>query len=304
MDYKDYYKTLGVDRDAELQEIKRAYRRLAVKYHPDKNPGDPRAEGRFKEINEAYEVLSDPSKRAKYDQLGSSYQQWQRRGGAPSGFDWSQWMGPSSGGVRVERGDLGDLFGGGFSDFFNALFGGMPGAAAGGSGSRGAARSRDTEQAVSISLPEAYHGTTRVLQANGRRLEVKIPPGAKTGTRVRVAGQGRRGRRGEGDLYLRLTVEPDPRFERRGADLHTQVKVDLYTAVLGGEVRVPTLSGDVMLSIPAGSQPGRVFRIKGRGMPYLRKPHSKGDLYAKLDVRLPVKLTAEQRRLFEKLAQG
>lgn len=296
VEYKDYYRILGVDRNADEKEIKRAYRRLAVKLHPDKNPGDKDAENRFKEINEAYEVLGDPAKRAKYDHLGASYQQWQSRGGAPGGFDWSQWMGGAPGGVRVEVGDLDGLFGGGFSDFFQAIFGGT--AAAGAARARG----RDLEQRVTISLEEAYRGTQRRIRRNARNLEVKIPPGARSGTRVRVSGQGETGRGAAGDLYLVIDVAQDPRFNREGDDLHADVEVDLTTAALGGEANVPTPTGPVVLKVPAGSQPGQVFRLKGRGMPGLQTPTQKGDLYARLKVQIPRDLTPEEQDLFEKLA--
>jgi curved DNA-binding protein len=300
VEYKDYYRILGVERSADEKMIKRAYRQLAVKYHPDKNPGDRQAEERFKEINEAYEVLGDPGKRAKYDRLGASYQAWQQRG-APGGFDWSQWMGSAPGGVRVEMGDLEDMFGGGFSDFFRAIFGGMAAAGAA-SRSRAAMRGRDLEQRVGISLEEAFHGTRRQVRRDGRTLEVKIPPGSRSGTRIRVAGQGESGRGNAGDLYLLVDVADDSRFTRDGDDLHAEVEVDLYTALLGGEVRVPTPAGPVVLKIPAGSQPGQTFRLKGRGMPGLRKPSQKGDLFARLKVKLPTQLSAEERALVEQLA--
>jgi curved DNA-binding protein len=296
LEYKDYYKILGVDRGADDKEIKRAYRKLAVQFHPDKNPGDARAEERFKEINEAYEVLGDPTKRAKYDQLGASYEAWQRTGGR-GGFDWSQWAGP--GGVRVDVGDLDDLFGGGFSDFFQAIFGGMQG---GRGGRRTATRGRDLEHPVRISLQEAFSGTTRTIRRDGRTLEVKIPAGARTGTRVRVSGQGEAGGAQAGDLFLLIDVESDSRFRREGDDLHTEAEVDLFTAVLGGEARVPTPGGPVVLTIPAGSQPGRTFRLKGRGMPGLQAASRSGDLYAHLNVSIPTSLSHEERELFEKLA--
>jgi curved DNA-binding protein len=304
VEYKDYYRILGVDRNADEKTIKRAYRRLAVQYHPDKNPGDNSAEERFKEINEAYEVLGDAGKRAKYDQLGASYQDWQQRG-APGGFDWSQWMGSAPGGVRVEMGDLDSLFGGGFSDFFQAIFGSMAAAnaaRAGGAARGPAIRGRDLEQRVGISLEEAFHGTRRQIRRDGRQIEVKIPAGARRGTRIRVAGQGESGRSTAGDLYLLIDVTDDSRFTRDGDDLHAEVEVDLLTAVLGGEARVPTLAGPVVLKIPAGSQPGQTFRLKGRGMPGLRKPSQKGDLFARLKVAIPTQLSVEERALFEQLA--
>jgi curved DNA-binding protein len=314
MEYRDYYQALGVSKDASEKEIKRAFRKLARKYHPDVNPGDPKAEERFKEINEAHEVLSDPEKRKKYDQLGSAWQDWDRMGGRPDDFDWSRWASGAPGGqgqrVHVRYGspdDLNDLFGGGspFSDFFSQIFGGVGGRSASGGFNYQARpqRGQDFEQPVEISLREAYHGTTRILQKDGRRLEVKIPPGARTGSRVRMTGEGSAGAMGgpAGDMYLRVAVGSDPQFERQGDDLHVAVEVDLYTAVLGGKAQVPTLSGPVNLTIPAGTQNGRVFRLRGKGMPRLRHPKQHGDLYARVDVRLPEQLTPRQRELFEEL---
>jgi curved DNA-binding protein len=311
MEYKDYYKILGVDKNAVEKDIKRAFRRLARQCHPDVNPNDPQAEERFKEINEAYEVLSDPEKRGKYDQLGADWQRWQGTGGRPGDFDWSRWASGQPGeGVHVRYGtpeDLEDLFGGAspFSDFFSQIFGGM-GGRPGTGGSQYEMRPRrgqDLEQEVEITLQEAYQGTTRVLQKDGQRLEVKIPAGARTGTRVRMSGGGGTGAAGgpAGNLYLRVTVLPDPRFERKGDDLHTTVAVDLYTMVLGGEVRVPTMSGEVVLTIPAGTQNGRSFRLRGKGMPHLRQSGRSGDLYARVEVRLPARLTPRQQQLFEEL---
>ena len=315
MEYKDYYKTLGVNKNATDKEIKSAFRKLARKHHPDVNPNDPQAEARIKEINEAYEVLGDSEKRAKYDQLGTDWQDWQRGGGRPGDFDWSRWT-TAPGGERahVRYGtpeDLEDLFGSGspFSDFFDSIFGGLGGRARGFGGTQGSERQsrlrrgQDLEHEIEISLAEAFHGTTRLLSKDGRRLEVRIPPGAKTGTRVRVRGEGGGGVTGgqAGDLYLKVRVATDARFERKGDDLHMSVPVDLYTAVLGGEVRVATLAGEVKLKVPAGSQNGQVFRLRGKGMPKLRQPAEHGDLYARLDVRLPTNLTPEQRELFEQL---
>ena len=320
MEYKDYYQILGVDRKADPKDIKKAFRRLAREYHPDVRPGDKQAEDRFKEINEAYEVLSDPQKRAKYDQLGASYRDWQRMGGQPGGFDWTQWaaggMAGAPGGVRVEYRDIGDLFGdqgfegsGIFSDFFNTIFGGMGARPAEGRRTARQARSvrgRDMEQPVSITLEEAYAGTTRTFQIDGRRLEVKIPKGAKTGTRVRVSGQGERGQGGgaTGDLYLRIQVEPHKTFVREGDDLHMTLPVDLYTAVLGGQVTVNTLGGEVSLRIPPGTSSGQRIRLQGRGMPRLNKPGEHGDLFVRIEIKVPRKLSARQRELFEELARS
>ena len=300
MEYKDYYKILGVDRNASEKEIKRAYRQLARKFHPDVNPGDRRAEERFKEINEAYEVLSDPEKRRKYDELGAYYQQWQRQGGRPGDFDWSQWYSaPGGTRVHIEYGDLSDLFGGGFSDFFQSIFGGM--------GPRTAtARGQDLEQPIDVTLEEAFAGTTRLLRTgDGRTLEVKIPAGVRTGSRVRIAGEGGPGRggAGRGDLYLVINVLPHPRFKLEGDDLRVEVPVDVYTAVLGGEVPVPTLKGQVMLKIPPETQGGQVFRLRGQGMPKLGNPQARGDLFAEIRIQVPQRLSEKEKDLFRQLAQ-
>jgi len=308
MEYKDYYKILGVDRKASEEEIKKAFRKLAMKYHPDRNPGDKKAEETFKDINEAYEVLSDPEKRRRYDQLGESYTRWQQAGGAPGGFNWNEWFSGAPGGVRVEYTNLDDLFGGGaggFSDFFQAIFGGMGGGAATRTATR-TARSRPpaVEHPVEITLQEAYRGTERTVTIDGRRLQVKIPPGADNGTKVRMAGVGQPGPNGtRGDIYLVVQVIPDPRFERKGNDLYTDFDLDLYTAVLGGEARVDTPDGQVVLTIPPGTQPGQTFRLAGRGMPHLRNPQNRGDLFARARVTLPRNLTPQQREYFEKLAR-
>lgn len=306
MEYKDYYRTLGVERNASEQDIKKAYRKLAMKYHPDRNPGNKEAEEKFKEINEAYEVLSDKEKRARYDQLGESYSRWQQAGGSPGGFNWSDWTTQGQRGnyqqVNVE--DLEDLFGGGFSDFFSQIFGGMGQTQSRGRTRREPARPAAYEQAVTITLDEAYHGTQRILQLDSRRLEVKIPAGAQTGTRVRVAGAGPVGPNGQkGDIYLIIEVAPNAQYERKGNDLYTDVNVDLYTAVLGGQVNVPTPAGNVLLKIREGTQPGQTYRLAGRGMPHLKDPKTFGDLYARVRVQLPKNLSTEQRSLFEQLAR-
>jgi len=301
MEYKDYYKVLGVARGATEPEIKKAYRKLAMKYHPDRNQGDKAAEDTFKEINEAYEVLGDTEKRARYDQLGESYSRWQQSGGKPGSFNWDDWTRQSGGqgGYRqVNVEDLQDLFGGGgFSDFFSSIFGGMAGAQR---QARTTRRPAAYEQPVSITFDEAYHGTQRMLQMDGRRIEVKIPAGAKTGTKVRVKGAGP----GEADIYLVIEVSPDARFERKGDDIYLDVPVNLYTAVLGGQVNLTTPAGKVTLTIPAGTQPGQTFRLAGRGMPQLRETSKFGDLFARVKVQIPKNLSGEQRKLFEQLSQN
>jgi len=309
MEYKDYYKILGVDRKASSEEIKRAYRKLALKTHPDRNPGDNKAEENFKEINEAYQVLSDPEKRSHYDQLGESYTQW-RQGGTPTGgFNWENWYTTgNSGNVRVDGFE--DIFGDEFSEFFRRIFGGMPNMGRSTS-SRGGVRQNQRsaapayQQEVPISLDEAYKGTTRQLEIDGKRLEVKIPRGAKTGTKVRVANAVPTGVTGQkGDLYLVIHVADDPRYEVKGYDLRTEVTIDLYTAVLGGEVTVQTLSGNVVLTIPPGTQPGQAIRLAGRGMPRLNSTSNNGDLFAQIKVKIPRNLTARQKELFQELMRS
>ena len=303
MDYKDYYQILGVPRTATQDEIKKAYRQLARQYHPDNNPGDKKSEAKFKEANEANEVLSDPDKRKKYDRLGSQWQQYERSGGTPSGFDWSQWT--------TENVDLGDVFGGesgnlgDFSDFFASIFGGAGGGARTRATRRGPLRGHDLEQPIEIGLREAYQGATLTLKMTDQTLEVKVPPGVKTGSKIRVSGQGGTGRSGgvAGDLFLSVTVNPDPVFEREGDNLKTETTIDLYTAILGGEASVSTLAGSVSLKIPPETQPGRVFRLRGQGMPQLRDPQTHGDLLVKVQVSLPQNLSEAERTLFEQLAK-
>ena len=300
MEYKDYYKTLGLERSASADEVRKAYRKLAMQYHPDRNPGNKQSEEKFKEINEAYQVLSDSQKRARYDQLGSAYSSWEQRGGGQQGdFDWSQWFTgapASSGGTRVEFGDLNDLFGqDAFSDFFRSIFGGGGSAQ---TATRGRSR-QSVQQPVTISLEEVYRGTTRTLQSNERRLEVRIPAGVKTGSKVRVAGAGP----GGVDLYLIVEVADDPRFEREGDDLRTSASIDVFTAILGGEAEVETFEGKVKLKIPAGTQPEQVFRLSGRGLPLLKSAQSKGDLFVRVKVNIPKILSSKLKALLEEAAR-
>lgn len=318
MEYKDYYNTLGVAKNSDNNEIKKAYRKLARKYHPDMNPGDKTAEDKFKEVNEAYEVLSDPDKRQKYDRFGAQWQQYERSGGRPEDFDWTQWKTGQPGGTytrTISPEELEQMFGGsfgGFSDFFETLFGGGLGRRAAGQGagfgnrerSVRPQRGRDTEHSLQISLEDAYRGTTSSLQwQDGRRLEAKIPAGVRSGSRIRLGGQGETGMAGgqAGDLYLKIEVLPHPVFQRDGDDLTVNLNVDLYTAVLGGKVNVPTLERPVELTIPPGTANGKKFRLRGLGMPNLRKPEERGNLYAIVQVQLPQNLSQEERQLFEKL---
>ncbi len=295
MEYKDYYKILGVERKASADDIRSAYRKLAMKYHPDKNPGDKKAEDKFKDINEAYQVLSDEQKRARYDQLGSAYSNFRTSGGRPGDFQWDDWFQQNAG----QRGNVDDVFGGGatFSDFFRTIFG---------EAVRSSQRGQQAQQQVAgyqqdmtISFQEAYEGTMRQLQTNGRKLQVRIPAGVKTGSKVRVAGAGPEGT----DLYLVVHVEEENRFEREGYDLTTTSPVSVFTLILGGEAEVDTPAGKVKLTIPAGTQPDQVFRLAGRGMPHLKSPSTKGDLFVKLKVQIPKYLSAKQIELIEEAAR-
>ena len=301
MDYKDYYKTLGVERNASADEIRSAYRKLAMKYHPDKNPGDKKAEDKFKEINEAYQVLSDEQKRSHYDRLGSAYTNYRSTGGRPGDFHWDDWYQQQGG--AGQRGNVEDFFGnsggvGGFSDFFRTIFG--EAMRSQGRGNPFAQESPGYEQEVGISFQEAFDGTTRQLQKpNGSKLTVRIPAGVKTGSKVRVAGAGPDG----SDLYLLIQIEEDGRFERDGSNLTTTSNIDVFTLILGGDVDVDTPTGKVKLSIPAGTQPEQIFRLAGRGMPNVKDPKTKGDLYVKLKVQIPKYLSSKQRELIEEASR-
>ncbi|MBI3954122.1 MAG: DnaJ domain-containing protein [Chloroflexi bacterium] len=297
---RDLYAILGVARNASDKEIRQAYRRLARQLHPDVNPGDKVGAERFKDVNRAYEVLSDPAKRKRYDRYGADWEQaerFERATGQPyesasrGGFR----PGASPFGADVESEDLDDLFG----DLLRG-FGARGGPAA------QTRRGQDIEHPVEVTLEEAFHGTLRTLPIPGaagraRRLEVRIPPGVDSGSRVRVAGSGAPGRGGApGDLYLVIAVLPHARFRRQGADLYVDVPVPVTTAVLGGEAQVPTLTGRLALRIPPETQNGRGFRLTGQGMPRLQGGE-RGDLYAQVKVQIPAGLTKEERQLYEKL---
>jgi len=322
MDFKDYYSTLGVAKTATEKEIKQAYRKLARKHHPDVNPGDKAAESRFKELNEAYEVLGDPAKRKKYDELGANWRMYEQAGaGAPGGGPQPEWNvnfggGAPGGGYRtMTQEEMNEMFGGEnpFSDFFQTFFGGSMGqegarTRTGRSRTSRARAGRDIEEELELPLDEVYRGTTRrfAIQHDGqtRTVDVRIPAGVGEGARVRVAGEGEPGAGGgqSGDLYLRIRTTPHPQFERKGRDLYTRVPIPLTAAVLGGEVEVHTLGGkSLRLKIPPTTQNAQVFRLKGHGMPPTGKSGEPGDLYATVDVQLPRELTPEQRVHFEEL---
>ena len=350
MEYRDYYKTLGVKRDASTAEIKKAFRKLARELHPDRNPGDNVAERRFKDVNEAHAVLSDPEKRRHYDELGADWERFARAGGGAAGADPFGPGGPFAGFAGAGHGQAGNIRyefrtsgggdAGGFSDFFRTFFGGEQagaGTATGtrtrsrtGAGSledileqlqregggRGAAGARtaagtagngrrvrhEIEAPTELTLEEAYHGTTRIVDVEGKRYEVSIPRGADNGSRIRLSGKGPGGR----DIVVAVRLRPHPVFVRRGADLERELPITLEEAMLGAEVPVGTLKGRVLLTIPPGTQNGRSFRLTGQGMPRLRRD-GHGDLYVKVRVVLPGQLSDEAkraaRRLFELVEQ-
>jgi curved DNA-binding protein len=320
MDYKDYYKILGVDKKADAETVKRAYRQLAKQYHPDLNPGDRVAEERFKEVNEAYEVLKDPDKRQKYDLLGNSWQQYQAHGGNPGGFDWARWAnagggapgaggGFSSGGFSI---NLDEIFGAGSgkrgtfggSDFFNAIFGNMAANAGQAYQQAYQVRGEDIDKDIQLTLEEVATGAARTLRKGDRSVTVKVPAGAQTGTKIRLAGEGRAGINAEsGDLYLKVHVMPHPTFERMGDDLQLKLTIPLYTAILGGKATVPLLGGGVgELNIPAETQSGSRFKLAGKGLPNRKHPTQFGDLYALIQVQIPTQLNEQERKLFRQLA--
>lgn len=321
MDFKDYYATLGVAKTASEKEIKQAFRKMARKYHPDVNPGDKTAEARFKELNEANEVLSDPVKRKKYDELGANWRMYEQAGGPAPGASGPAWGTPfgagQGGGYRTMTEDeVREMFGDGdpFSDFFHTFFGGAAGVSEPGPRARGrrspARQGRDVEHELALSLEDAYHGVQRTLSVkhdgHARTVDVRIPAGVGDGSRLRVAGEGEHGVGGapSGDLYLRIRLLPHPVFERKARDLYTRAAVPLTAAVLGGEVTVHTLGGkSLRLKVPPTTQNQQVFRMKGHGMPSVGKPDQTGDLYVTVDVQLPKTLTEAQREHFEALQQ-
>jgi len=292
--YKDYYKILGVERGASEKEIKQAYRRLARKYHPDVNPGDKSAEEKFKDMSEAYEVLSDREKRAKYDQFGQYWQQAGQPGAGQPPPGWEEGFGTF---------DFGQ---GGFGDLFDLLFG-EGGARTATRGARRRTwtpvRGRDVEYEIEVSLEEAFSGATKAFVVDGRRVEVKIPPGVRSGSKIRLAGQGEPGRGTEsGDLYLIVRMRPHPTFERKGDDLYTDVSVPYTAAALGGEVQVHTLGGRASMRVPAGTSSGQTFRLAGQGMPRLRGS-GRGDLYARVKLTVPKHLSQREHELLAELAK-
>jgi curved DNA-binding protein len=304
MEFKDYYKILGLEKQASADDIKKAYRNLAKKYHPDKNPTDKVAEEKFKEVSEAYEVLKDPEKRKKYDMLGANWKQYQQAGGPNA--DWFKNFNQNrQGGSYQFSGSFNDLFGniGGFSDFFESFFGG--GGQHRGTGGFGsvAQKGNDYEASLSISLEEAHKGVEKQFVINGRTLKVKIIPGIEEGKKLRLRSQGGEGRAGgeKGDLYLKIQIEKHPYFVRKENNLYYDLNVDLYTAVLGGKKEITTLDGKrINIIIPKETENGKILKVKGMGV---NKPerNDRGDLFVRINVNTPRNLTDEEIKLFEKL---
>ena len=300
IEYKDYYQALDLDKNNDTEEIVKAYRKLARKYHPDVNPDDEEAATRYSDINEAHHVLTNPEARAKYDRLFAAWEAHQKFGDATD-FSWEQWVSTSyKSDDTIDWDTISKENGSTYSDFFFAIFGAIdfdekdP----------DAGKAQDYNQQIEITLEEVLTGTSRILRVGGRRIEVRIPKGASTGTKVRVRGEGAPSADGttKGDLYLEIIVTQHPTLIREVDDLHMDLPVNLYTAVLGGEAVVPTLKGRIKLRIPPETQAGRIFRIKGQGMPSMQNPDQRGDLYAKVVVTLPENLTEEEIELFEELA--
>lgn len=294
MDFKDYYKILGVQKNAGADEIKKAYRKLAVKYHPDKNQNNKTAEDKFKEINEANEVLSDPEKRKKYDELGENWNSYQQHAGQGStqDFDWSKWTGNTQGnGGHFEETD--------FSDFFENIFGGQFSGS-----SKRAYKGQDYQVNAELSLEEAYAGTTRMLDLGDQKLRFKLKPGVEDGQVLKLKGKGAKGINGgaPGDIYLTVHVMPHPHYTRKGNDLYCDIQVDVYTAILGGQALVRTLSGALKINVGKGTANGKVLRLKGMGMPKYGAVNEFGDLYAKVNVQLPETLSEREIELFKELA--
>lgn len=305
MEFKDYYKILELDKQSSADDIRKAYRKLAKKYHPDKNPGDNSAEEKFKEVSEAYEVLKDPEKRKKYDTLGANWKHYQNTGGPDP--DWFKNFNQNQqGGSYQFSGGFNDLFGniGGFSDFFESFFGG-------GARPRGSSRfgnipqkGNDYEASLSISLEEAHHGVEKQFVVNGKTLKVKITPGIEEGKKLRLRNQGGEGSSGgeKGDLYLNIQIARHRYFERKENDLYYDLDVDLYTAVLGGKKEVTTLDGKrINIIIPKETESGKILKVKGMGMNKSGRT-DRGDMFVRINVTTPKNLTNEERKLFEKLA--
>lgn len=322
---KDYYKILGVSKNASQDEIKKAYRKQARKLHPDVNKDDPNASKKFNNLQEAYEVLKNPEDRKMYDQFGENWKQYkhyQENGGDPSDFGFGPYGAPGAGGRRrrtyTYSGDPTNMGGDNpFSDFFESVFGrGF----SGGGGKAGrdpfagqqqrdpfagqkVQKGRDITAEIEISLEEAWQGITKSFTLNGKKMKVKIPAGIESGKRLKLSGRGEKVSGGKpGDLLITVNIKPNKTFTREGNNLYTTLPVDLYTAVLGGEVKVPTMKGSAKIKIPPETQSGKTFRLGGQGMPEFKNPNKKGDLFAKVEIKLPANLSEEEKAKFKELA--
>jgi curved DNA-binding protein len=301
MAYKDYYKILGIDKQAGEKDIKKAYRKLASEFHPDKTKGNKAKEEKFKEISEAYQVLGNPEKRKQYDALGSDWEQFKQSGSSFEDFmEMKQRYSQPRQGGGYEWGSGPDLGGAAdFSDIFESIFGNRRG---GYSGRHEGFPGADVSGEISVSLQEAYAGTERILDVGGDKIKLKIKPGAYSGLQLRAKGKGRKGSQGRaGDLYVKVRVEPHPVFERQENDLYMKAEIDLFDALLGGQLEVITLSGKVNISIKEGTQNGKMVRLKGKGMPVYAAPGRFGDLFVKLEVRLPTHLSPTQKEALRNL---
>jgi curved DNA-binding protein len=304
MTYRDYYKDLGISKGASASDVKKAFRKLAIKYHPDKSGGDKRAEEKFKDINEAHEVLSDPEKRKKYDQFGADWKQYEAAGAAPGGFDWSKYANQNGGGSQRGRVNAGGTV---FDDqdvnnLFEVLFGER--SAYERSTRNVVLRGEDLDAEAILSLEEAYHGASRLIQLDGQTIKVAIKPGVANGQKLKVSGKGGRGSGGgpNGDFYFTVKIAPNSTFERRGNDLHRILPVELYTAVLGGKARIETLKGSIDVNIPRGTPNGKELKLTGLGMPVYGSKAAFGNLLVEVKISLPKKLSEEEFGLFQKLS--
>ncbi|MFO7799135.1 DnaJ C-terminal domain-containing protein [Rhodohalobacter sp.] len=326
MEYKDYYKTLDVPRDASQEEIKKKYRKMAAKFHPDKNPGNKKAEQKFKEIGEAYEVLKDPEKRKLYDKVGSDWKKYEQAGASADDFNWQQYAGRRGGGRQRVNVNMDDIFGGGqqstgggspFSSFFETLFGGGQfenggdpfGGAQGrqrfttGGQRRTASAVADSEAVVQVDLKDVLTGAEKHLRVGSEKMKVKIPVGIEDGKRLKLKGKGQPGAGGrKGDLYLKIKINEPEGFERKGKDIIQMVDLPVHKAALGGTLTVKTLEGKVKLNIPESTQNGKMFRLAGRGVPEFNMPEKRGNYYVKVSLQLPDNLTTEEKKLYKKLS--
>lgn len=301
MEFKDYYQILGVNKTAKTEEIKKAYRKLALKYHPDKNKGNKEAETKFKEISEAYEVLKDPEKRNKYDNLGSSFNQYRQTGGNPNDFNWDQWFSTSQN--KRTKTNFSDFFdtNSDVSDFFSNIFGHEFSTSKNPKPKKGT----DIHSTIQIPLEDVYHGGLVHLSIDGKKIDIKIKPGIKDGQQLKLSGKGNPGTKNatNGDLILNVKIKPHPLYERKDNDLHTELHINLYDAVLGGETIINTFAGKLQIKIPAGTSSGKILKIKGKGLPDYNNPKNFGDLYVKIQINIPTNLSEKEIALFKQLKE-